>query len=247
MARSEQRPTTASKRRRGLLRYGIEAPYVPLGLFLGALASVVLAVVLRSWSWLVVTVIFGVQVVVFLHTTLVGKHAVWREELDRLDLRGDERLLDLGCGSGAVLLAAASRLPCGTAEGVDLWRSRDQSGNDIEQARANATDLGVAGNVRLHTADLTDLPFEDGCFDVVTSALALHNIPTADGRRRAVEEAVRVLRPGGRLALVDVRHVKDYVAYADGSMIDVAHRGLGWRYWYGGPWAAAGIVTGRKP
>jgi arsenite methyltransferase len=53
--------------------------------------------------------------------------------LDRLGLRGDERILDLGCVRGAVLLAA-QHLTTGRAVGVDLWRSRDQSG----LARKNA-------------------------------------------------------------------------------------------------------------
>jgi ubiquinone/menaquinone biosynthesis C-methylase UbiE len=219
---------------------------VPLWMTVAAVVGLVLAIALRSWPWLVVTLLFGAQVLVFLHTTLVGKHAVWRGELDRLALRGDERLLDLGCGSGAVLLAAAERLPRGTAEGIDLWRSHDQSGNQIDKARANAADLGLTDRVRLHTGDMTALPFDDGAFDVVTSALAVHNIPTADGRGRAVEEAVRVLRPGGRLALVDFQHVKDYAGYVDATLVDVERGRLGWRYWYGGPWAAASILRGRK-
>jgi hypothetical protein len=49
----------------------------------------------------------------FVYATRVGKFAVWAELLDRLDLKGDERLLDVGYGRGAVLLMAARRLPRG--------------------------------------------------------------------------------------------------------------------------------------
>ncbi|HEX2808940.1 MAG TPA: class I SAM-dependent methyltransferase [Kineosporiaceae bacterium] len=63
--------------------------------------------------------------------------------------------------------------------------------------------------VELHTADMTALPFPDASFAVVTRALAIHNIPTADGRRRAVDEAMRVLRPGGHLLPTDFRHAGD--------------------------------------
>jgi methylase of polypeptide subunit release factors len=57
---------------------------------------------------------------VYLHTTLRGKLRIWERELDRIRLTGDEQLLDLGCGRGAVLIAAARRLPTGRAVGVDL-------------------------------------------------------------------------------------------------------------------------------
>jgi arsenite methyltransferase len=67
----------------------------------------------------------------YLHTTLRGKFVVWADLLDQLHLRGDERILDMGCGRGAVLLMAAQRLTTGRAAGVDLWRNVDQSGNSL--------------------------------------------------------------------------------------------------------------------
>ena len=59
----------------------------------------------------------------FIRTTRVGKFEVWAEILEELRLRGDETLLDLGCGRGAVLLAAAKLLSNGRAIGVDIWRA----------------------------------------------------------------------------------------------------------------------------
>jgi cyclopropane fatty-acyl-phospholipid synthase-like methyltransferase len=55
------------------------------------------------------------QAGLYLHTTVRGRVRVWRRELDRLDLRGNEHLLDVGCGRGAVLVEAAQRLPSGRA------------------------------------------------------------------------------------------------------------------------------------
>src|SRR4051794_13314820 len=141
----------------------------------------------------------------YLYTTLRGKFVVWAELLDGLNLRGDERILDLGCGRGAVLLMAAQHLTSGRAVGVDLWRGVDQSGNSEEATRRNAVAEGVAERVELHTADVTALPFEDNSFDVVVSSLAIHNIGGRAGREKAIDEAVRVLRPGGRLLIADIR------------------------------------------
>ncbi len=174
----------------------------------------------------------------YLYTTLRGKHRIWQRELDALDLVGDEQLLDLGCGRGAVLIEAAKRLPSGRAVGADLWTA-DQSGNTADATLANARAAGVADRVEIHTADMTSLPFEDDTFDVVTSALAIHNIAAADDRHRALEEAMRVLRPGGRLVIADITfEAKKYKAHLGHGTL----RGLGMGYWYGGPWFSVSLL-----
>jgi ubiquinone/menaquinone biosynthesis C-methylase UbiE len=184
----------------------------------------------------------------YLYTTLRGKFVVWAELLDRLGLRGDERILDLGCGRGAVLLLAAQHLTTGRAVGVDLWRSVDQSGNSAEATQRNAIAEGVADRVELHTGDMTALPFEDNSFDLVLSSLAIHNISGPAGREKAINEAVRVLRPGGRLVIADIRATGQHQAQlAKIGMNDVARRRLGWRFWWGSPWAATRLVTATKP
>ena len=99
--------------------------------------------------------------------------------------------------------------------------------------------------MRFDTGDMTALPYEDAAFDVVTSALAVHNIKKAEGRRAAVAEAVRVLRPGGRLVLVDIRNIDEYRKVVAGQR-DVSVRKLGPRYWYGGPWMAASALLATK-
>jgi ubiquinone/menaquinone biosynthesis C-methylase UbiE len=178
----------------------------------------------------------------YLHGTLRGKFVLWAELLDSLNLRGDERILDMGCGRGAVLLMAAQHLTTGRAVGVDLWRTIDQSGNSAEATQRNAVAEGVADRVELHTGDMMALPFEDNSFDLVLSSLAVHNISGRAGREKAISEAVRVLRPGGRLMIVDVRATRQYQAQlAKIGVNDVARRWLGWRYFM------ARLVTATKP
>jgi SAM-dependent methyltransferase len=129
-------------------------------------------------AWLLLTVVS------YAFTTRVGKFAVWARILGELGLRGDEDLLDLGCGRGAVLLAAAKLLPEGHAVGIDLWRA-DQTGNSPEATRRNAELEGVSARVTVHTGDITSLPFTDRSFDVVVSSFVIHNIPTGAATRRA--------------------------------------------------------------
>src|SRR5438874_9219074 len=199
-----------SPRRRG--SYGIDAPYAPA--FLTGLAALylVLAVISGRLMYLLALALILAVDAAYLYTTLRGKFVVWAELLDRLKLRGDERILDLGCGRGAVLLMAAQHLTTGRAVGVDLWRKVDQSGNSAEATQRNAVAEGVADRVELHTGDMTALPFEDNSFDVVLSSMAIHNIGGRGGREKAISEAVRVLRPGGRLQIVDVRGTRPHQA-----------------------------------
>ena len=227
-------------RRRG--SYGIDAPFAPAFLAGLVMLYLVLAIVSgRLVFWPIVLFTLAIEAL-HLHFTLRGKFVLWAELLNQLGLRGDERILDLGCGRGAVLLMAAQHLTTGRAVGVDLWRKVDQSGNSAEATQRNAVAEGVADRVELHTGDLRALPFEDNGFDVVLSNFAIHNISGRAGREKAISEAVRVLRPGGRLLIVDVRATRQHQAQLTRlGMHDVARRGLGW--WF----QPARLVTATKP
>jgi SAM-dependent methyltransferase len=182
----------------------------------------------------------------FIRTTRVGKFEVWAEILKNLRLRGDETLLDMGCGRGAVLLAAAKLLPNGRATGVDIWRA-DQTHNAEQNTLRNAEIEGVADRVEVRTADITDLPFDDDSFDVIVSSLVVHNIPSADARAKAIGEAARVLRPGGRLAIVDIFYTNHYAKkLRQLGWTDVRRRNLGWRMWWG-PGMGTHVITATKP
>jgi cyclopropane fatty-acyl-phospholipid synthase-like methyltransferase len=227
--------------------YGLDAPYL--------LVLPVIVIVFDVWQAAVTRrpwpLIGGALVVFFCgfgwHSSRRGKFVVWRQILDDLKMRGDEQILDVGCGRGAVLLMAASRLTTGHATGIDLWRRQDQSGNAMEATRKNADAEGVAGRVSLETADMTALPFAPGSFDLIVSSLAIHNVPGQEKRDRAIEEIIRVLRPGGRVAIADLRHIARYRERLEAlGMADVSVRDLGWKMWWGGPWVPTKLVTARR-
>jgi SAM-dependent methyltransferase len=224
--------------------YGVDGPPFPAVLGAAGLACCLAAARWRPRRIAMATTgaLLLAQSGVYLHTTLRGKLRIWERVLDQAGLNGNERLLDLGCGRGAVLIAAARRLPAGHAIGADLW-SKEQSGNSPEATLANAAAAGVADRVEVRTADMTALPFPDGSFDVVTSALAIHNIPSSEGRYRAVDEAMRVLRPGGQLLVADFWPMaRKYAAHMGQGTL----RGLGPEYWYGGPWLGTTLLYAVK-
>jgi arsenite methyltransferase len=89
---------------------------------------------------------------------------------------------------------------------------------------ANAIVEGVAARVELCDGDARRLPFDDQTFDVVVSSLALHNIVGAPGRATAIGEIVRVLRPGGHVAILDYRNTGQYAAALAAAGLHDVHR-----------------------
>ena len=185
---------------------------------------------------------------IYLHTTRRGKFLIWAEILDGLPLRGDERILDVGCGRGAVLTLVAERLRHGRVVGIDIWSKADQSGNGIDAAERNLAAEGVRDRCELVTGDMRSMPFPDASFDVTVSSLAIHNVRNLSGRAQAIEEIARTLTPGGRVAIADLAWTRVYARKLEAlGFVGVARRPLGWRFWWGPAFPSTALVTGTKP
>jgi arsenite methyltransferase len=235
--------------------FGVDAPTVPAVLGAAALVLTIVGCVLMITQGFVtglVTLIFasfvGLCALSYLYTTLHGKFVWWADLLDDAHLKGNEYAVDLGCGRGAVLISLAKRLKTGRVSGIDLWHSKDQSGNDIEATKHNARVCGVEDRVELNTGNITTLPYYDGQFDLVVSSLALHNLKAREDRRRAIAEAVRVLEPGGKIIIADITHTEEYADWlTEAGMESVTLQDLGVRGWWGGPWMPTSAVTASRP
>ncbi len=200
--------------------YGIDAPGDVAKFFLAGLTMVGVGTLVARWrarskaalvalglgGWLLL--IAGLLVL----SSRVGKLRERDRLIRSIELHGDERVLDVGCGRGLLLIAAAKHLSGGLAVGIDIWSTIDQSGNSPHALVANASAERITERVRPASGDARWLPFADESFDVVISNLALHNIGNSAGRAQAVEEIARVLKANGRVAIADLAHTHHYAA-----------------------------------
>jgi ubiquinone/menaquinone biosynthesis C-methylase UbiE len=146
--------------------------------------------------------------------------------LDKVQWTGDEKVLDVGCGRGLLAIGAAKRLKKGRVTGIDVWDGTFLSGNKLDAAVENAKAEGVADRVKIENGNALKLTYGDKSFDVVVSSLAVNTILEAEARAEALHEMMRVLKPGGQIAVFDVSTAGEYAAVlreAGAESVDDSH------------------------
>lgn len=125
-----------------------------------------------------------------------GLHHRWRERAaDRAELLPGDAALDVCCGTGDLALELAGRVsPGGSVVGCDFSEPM------LDVAREKASG-GPRAPVRFEWADALSLPYADGRFDAVTVGFGARNLADLD---RGLREMGRVLRPGGRLVILEI-------------------------------------------
>lgn len=237
--------------------YGIDAPPVVRNLALITVLAFILAGlnygIMRGYHptlaiiFTLVFLFFGsMQLLMMLwmfYSSFYGKLTMRDRLIADLQIKGDEQVLDIGCGRGLLLIAAAKQLTKGGhATGLDLWNKADLSGNSEQRTLALIQKEQVNEKISLKSADMRQIPFSDNTFDVIVSSMAIHNVSQASDRARVLFEIDRVLKPGGKIALLDFQFVDEYIRTL---------KALGWsdlhlskRYWFMFP--PVYMVTGKK-
>jgi ubiquinone/menaquinone biosynthesis C-methylase UbiE len=153
-----------------------------------------------------------------------------RQFLASANLQPGQRVLDLGCGTGTLLLMLTEQQPTAVVTGVD------GDGDVLTIAQSKA--VHNTGTMSWSRALVSDLPFPDATFDRVLSSLMIHHL-SPDDKRAALREAYRVLRPGGELHVLDfgtpqtrlgrfaapaLRHLEQVADNLDGRIPELARQ-----------------------
>jgi arsenite methyltransferase len=205
--------------------YGIDAPAVMRNLFIIGTACVLMAIFAPASLHLgavnfKLTPMFSwtggfllVEACLFLLYVKVGKFRHRDFILNMHPWRGDEQVLDVGCGRGLLLAGAAKRLnTTGHATGIDIWSNVDMGGNSAAATQHNLALEGITDRCTLLSQSAAEMTFPDNTFDVIVSNLCIHNIYDKPTRTTALHEIVRVLKPGGIALISDYKLTAEYAA-----------------------------------
>ena len=134
----------------------------------------------------------------------------------KLDTGMSGRVLDIGCGSGALSVAVAKRCTAAQVTGIDYWGPRWGYGK--QQCERNATLEGVSRRTTFMQGDAAALPFADGSFDAAVSNFVFHEVKTQPDKKQVIAEALRVVKPGGWFAFHDLFY--DTGIYGDTAALE---------------------------
>ena len=189
-----------------------------------ALASTIIIAFILLFSGILVFILFyhilGIVII------FIGLYAIFsyvttiyfvspNKSLDQskiLKLKGDELILDVGCGLGRATIGVAKQLKTGKIIGVDIWNTLEIPGNSPEKAYKNAEIEGVSDKVEFRYGDAFDLPFSDKYFDVVICSGLITSFHNDEKKLKAMSEIFRVLKTNGTFLMREpVMHLKSFI------------------------------------
>jgi arsenite methyltransferase len=208
------------------INYGVDAPNVIKGLIFGAFvisffyylliiyyANNPFVYQISVFSIITISISMLTTAGLMIYSSWYGKLVQADIMLDKIQWRGNENVLDIGCGRGLLTIKAAERLDSGHVVGIDIWSSKDLTGNTQKASEDNIKLANLSDRALIQYGDACGLEFDDESFDVIVSNLTIHNIDSMENRFVALDEMIRVLKPGGYILIQDMFCTQEYFDY----------------------------------
>lgn len=163
-----------------------------------------------------VRVLSGILAVPFLYITFILSYSMYQFAsfggnyqskihdliVSKVRWDGDGTLLDIGTGSGSLIIKIAKAFPTYVLTGIDFWG--DNWEYSKAQCQQNAEIEGVSHQIHFQKASASELPFNENEFDAIVSCLTFHEVKDRSNKTDVIKEALRVLKPGGNFIFLDL-------------------------------------------
>ena len=180
---------------------------------------------------------------IYCNTLFRGRSLIWNQILRELKISGNAQVAILGLNYAGLFIDVAKRLKApGKVTGVNTGNE-----NVIKQENERIKENRVADRAKLVDGSLLNLPLESRHYDYVLSTFTFHSVSPAINRGRAIQEAVRVMKPNGTLIIVDFGNLQQYrpllnnLGFQDVRIVPTDING-----WWGGPWLKTSVLMARR-
>jgi len=175
----------------------------------------ILVAILVWWVMGIILIGFGIYTILSYGVSMFLMDQTKASELPKIiEVRGDEKVLDVGCGLGKMTIGIAKVLKEGKVIGIDVWDKMEIMGNSPERAYENAKIEGVIDKVEFKYGDVLDIPFTDNYFDTVTAQSVLNNLHGEMSKSKALMEIHRVLQLRGKILILEpLRNLRGFFTF----------------------------------
>lgn len=193
---------------------------------------------------LVIVIILILMIIgTYCNTLFRGRTIIWRQVIDTLKMPKTAQIAVLGLNYAGLFIDVAKRMVVpGKVTGVNVGDKKiaEQEKKRIQEAR-------VADRAELVDGSLLNLPLESRHYDYVLSSFTFHGIKPAINRGRAIQEAVRVMKPDGTLVIMDFGNVQQYRPILNNlGITDIRIIPTGYNGWWGGPWLSTKVLIAKR-
>jgi len=175
----------------------------------------ILVAIFVWWVVGVVLAVFGVYMILSYGVSIFLMDQTKASRLPKIiEVRGDEKVLDVGCGLGKMTIGIAKVLKEGKVIGIDIWDKMEIIDNSSERAYENAEIEGVRDKVEFRYGNVLEIPFTNNYFDIVTAQSVINNLHGEMNKSKALTEIHRVLQPRGKILITEpLRNLRSFFTF----------------------------------